>query len=159
MKRESVNTFSGGLTYDINPITTPNNVLTDGVNATFLTFNGDEMALQNDAGNTTIISSYGDSNKETYNPENIYYKYALVVYGDKLYYCKENGVTGEFDAIYKALIEVKLKRHISDDDYYPHFMKLHMDRGAELLYNKYKYSGGNLEKFLNNLLNKGDANI
>lgn len=68
-------------------------------------------------------------------------------------------VTGEFDAIYKALIEVKLKRHISDDDYYPHFMKLHMDRGAELLYNKYKYAGGNLEKFLNNLLNKGDANI
>ena len=98
MKRESVNTFSGGLTYDINPITTPNNVLTDGVNATFLTFNGDEMALQNDAGNTTIISSYGEANKETYNPENIYYKYALVVYGDKLYYCKENGVTGEFDA-------------------------------------------------------------
>ncbi|MVX64838.1 DndE family protein [Clostridium chromiireducens] len=68
-------------------------------------------------------------------------------------------VTGEFDAIYKALIEVKLKRHISDDEYYPHFMKLHMDRGAELLYNKYKYAGGNLEKFLNNLLNKGDANI
>lgn len=68
-------------------------------------------------------------------------------------------VTGEFDAIYKALIEVKLKRHINDDEYYPHFMKLHMDRGAELLYNKYKYAGGNLEKFLNNLLNKGDANI
>ena len=68
-------------------------------------------------------------------------------------------VTGEFDSIFKALIEVNLKRHINDDEYYPHFMKLHMDRGAELLYNKYKYSGGNLEKFLNNLLNKGDANI
>lgn len=68
-------------------------------------------------------------------------------------------VTGEFDAIYKALIEIKLKKHISDDEYYPHFMKLHMDRGAELLYNQYKYAGGNLEKFLNNLLNKGDANI
>ena len=38
-------------------------------------------------------------------------------------------------------------------------MKLHIDRGAELLANKYKYSGGNLEKFLTNLLNKGDANI
>ena len=68
-------------------------------------------------------------------------------------------VTGEYDSIYKALIEVKLGRHINDDEYYPHFMKLHMDRGAELLYNKYKYAGGNLEKFLNNLLNKGDANI
>lgn len=68
-------------------------------------------------------------------------------------------VTGEFDSIYKALIEVKLGRHINDDEYYPQFMKLHLDRGAELLYNKYKYAGGNLEKFLNNLLNKGDANI
>ena len=68
-------------------------------------------------------------------------------------------VTGEFDSMFKALIEVKLKTHVTDDQYYPHFMKLHMDRGAELLYNKYKYSRGNLEEFLNNLLNKGDANI
>jgi len=68
-------------------------------------------------------------------------------------------VTGEFDSMFKALIEVKLKTHVTDDQYYPHFMKLHIDRGAELLYNKYKYAGGNLEKFLNNLLTKGDANI
>lgn len=68
-------------------------------------------------------------------------------------------VTGEFDAIYKALIEMNLGRHITDDEYYPHYMKLHMDRGAELLANKYKYSGGNLEKFLNQLLEKGDASI
>lgn len=68
-------------------------------------------------------------------------------------------VTGDFDAIFKALIEIDLKKHISDDEFYPHFMKLHMDRGAELLYNNYKYSGGNLEKFLNNLLSKEGANI
>lgn len=68
-------------------------------------------------------------------------------------------VTGEFDSIFKALIEMKLGRHINDDEYYPYFMKLHIDRGAELLLNKYKYSGGNLEKFLTNLLKKGDANI
>ena len=68
-------------------------------------------------------------------------------------------VTGEYDAIFKALIEVDLKRNISDDEYYPHYMKLHMDRGAELLANQYKYSGGNLEKFLRNALSKGDANL
>lgn len=68
-------------------------------------------------------------------------------------------VTGEFDSIYKALIELDLKRHITDDEYYPHFMKLHIDRGAELLFNKYKYAGGNLEKFLINLLQKGDVSI
>lgn len=68
-------------------------------------------------------------------------------------------VTGEFDSIYKALIEIKLGRHITDDEYYPKYMKLHMDRGAELLSNNYKYSGGNLEKFLTNLLKKGDTNV
>ena len=68
-------------------------------------------------------------------------------------------VTGEFDTIFKSLIEVNLGKNISDDEYYPHFMKLHMDRGAELLYNQYKYSGGNLEKFLRNVLKKGDANL
>ena len=68
-------------------------------------------------------------------------------------------VTGEYDAIFKALIEVDLHRNISDDEYYPHYMKLHMDRGAELLANQYKYSGGNLEKFLRNALSKGDVNL
>lgn len=68
-------------------------------------------------------------------------------------------VTGEFDSIYKALIEVKLGRHITDDEYYPQYMKLHIDRGAELLSNKYKYSGGNLEKLLTNLLTKGGTNV
>ena len=55
MKKESVNTFSEGLNYDLNPITTPNNVLTENINGTFITFNGDELALQNDAGNTKIL--------------------------------------------------------------------------------------------------------
>ena len=68
-------------------------------------------------------------------------------------------VTGDYDAIFKALIEMNLHCNISDDEYYPYYMKLHIDRGAELLYNQYKYSGGNLEKFLDNLLNKGDVNL
>jgi len=54
MKQESVNTFNQGLNYDLNPLTTPNTVLTECINGALLTFNGDEFALQNDAGNTTI---------------------------------------------------------------------------------------------------------
>lgn len=68
-------------------------------------------------------------------------------------------ITAQYDAIYKALIEVDLGRHINDDEYYPYYMKLHIDRGAELLSNSYKYSGGNLEKFLTQLITKGDATI
>ena len=59
MKKESVNTFSDGLNYDLNPLSTPNTLLTDNVNGTFITFNGDELALQNDAGNTTIKYNHG----------------------------------------------------------------------------------------------------
>ena len=61
MKKEAINTFQQGLNYDLNPITTPNNVLTDCVNGTFVTFNGDELALQNDAGNTRIVSQIRDN--------------------------------------------------------------------------------------------------
>ncbi len=68
-------------------------------------------------------------------------------------------VTGEYDPIFKALIEINLQRNINDDEYYPHYMKLHIDRGAELLLKKYRYSNGNLERFLDCLLNKGDKNI
>ena len=39
---------------DYHPLTTPNTVITDALNATFLTQNGNELMLQNDMGNTTI---------------------------------------------------------------------------------------------------------
>lgn len=54
MVQESTNVFSGGLVSDLNPITVPNNVLTDCLNGTLLTFNGNELVLQNDMGNTII---------------------------------------------------------------------------------------------------------
>ena len=45
MKKETVNVFDGGLNKDLNPLVTPNNVLTDNLNGTFLTFNGNEYIL------------------------------------------------------------------------------------------------------------------
>lgn len=54
MKKNATNTFSQGLNFDLTPLTTPNNILTDCVNGTFSTFNGDELSLQNDAGNSKI---------------------------------------------------------------------------------------------------------
>jgi hypothetical protein len=35
----------GGLNKDFNPIATPNDVLTDALNATLITFNGNELML------------------------------------------------------------------------------------------------------------------
>lgn len=52
--RASKNTFSGGLVMDLAPDTTPNEVLTSALNATLLTFNGNELSLQNDMGNGRV---------------------------------------------------------------------------------------------------------
>ena len=43
---------------DLHPLTTPNNVLTDALNATLVTYNGNEMVLQNDMGNAKIGTAF-----------------------------------------------------------------------------------------------------
>ena len=52
--RAAKNTFQGGLVMDLAPDTTPNEVLTSALNATLVTFNGNEMQLQNDMGNGRV---------------------------------------------------------------------------------------------------------
>ena len=59
MKRsETVNTFNEGLIMDLNPIVTPNNVVSNALNATLVTMNGNENALQNDMGNGRVETAY-----------------------------------------------------------------------------------------------------
>ena len=50
MKKEAINTFGEGIIMDLNPLTTPSNVLTNALNATIITYNGNEFVLQNDMG-------------------------------------------------------------------------------------------------------------
>lgn len=52
--RASKSTFQGGLVMDLAPETTPNEVLTSALNATLVTFNGNETQLQNDMGNGRV---------------------------------------------------------------------------------------------------------
>lgn len=52
--KSTTNVFSGGLVTDLHPITVQKNQLTDALNATFITHNGNELILQNDMGNTRI---------------------------------------------------------------------------------------------------------
>ena len=53
MKQNITNSFEKGLTYDLHPMLTPNSVLTDNINGTYITYNGNEFCLQNDRGNYT----------------------------------------------------------------------------------------------------------
>jgi DNA sulfur modification protein DndE len=65
-------------------------------------------------------------------------------------------ITAQYDTLYKCLIEQKEGKHLTDDEYFPYYVKLHIDRGAEILRRQYEYTG-NLEKFINLLMNGGMA--
>lgn len=56
MKQTTVNEFRDGLNLDLHPLVTPKTVLTDNLNGTFITYNGNEFCLQNDRGNTNVAS-------------------------------------------------------------------------------------------------------
>lgn len=53
----TTNAFQEGLRMDLHPLSTNQKQLTDALNATLVTFNGNEMMLQNDMGNTLIQDS------------------------------------------------------------------------------------------------------
>ena len=50
-------------------------------------------------------------------------------------------ITGEWDDLFKSLIEMFEKKHINDDDYFQKYLKAHLDRGARMIYSEFKYSG------------------
>ncbi len=48
-------------------------------------------------------------------------------------------ITGDADALYKCLIELREEKHLSDDDFFPSYVKAHIDRGAYLLEQEHRY--------------------
>ncbi|MEF9952436.1 MAG: DndE family protein [Clostridium sp.] len=61
-------------------------------------------------------------------------------------------ITAQYDQIFKALMEQHAGKSLSDDDYFPTHAKLHIDRGAVMLKNRYNYSS-NLEHFITQIIN------
>lgn len=56
-KAEAINTFNKGMVMDLHPLVTPNDTLTNCLNGTLITFNGNENVLQNDMGNGKVDSA------------------------------------------------------------------------------------------------------
>ena len=57
-KKQATNTFGKGMMLDLHPLTVPADVLTDALNATIITMNGNEGILQNDMGNGRVESAF-----------------------------------------------------------------------------------------------------
>lgn len=60
-------------------------------------------------------------------------------------------ITGEYDELFKALIISYNGTLISDEEYFPKYLKAHLDRGAKLLFAEYKYSCSNFYNHFSNL--------
>lgn len=86
MRKETINTFSEGLISDLHPLNTPNNVLTDALNATLITYDGNEYLLQNDLGNGKV---------ETARLPAGYIPVGLKEYGGIIYVASYNPLTGK----------------------------------------------------------------
>lgn len=57
-------------------------------------------------------------------------------------------ITGEWDELYKGLIEMFEGHHLSDDEYFQKYLKAHLDRGARMIYSEFKYTGDFLQAML-----------
>ena len=49
-------------------------------------------------------------------------------------------ITGEYDDLYKSIVEVSEGKHLSDDEFFQKYLKAHLDRGANMIYSEFKYS-------------------
>lgn len=87
-RQETTNTFTEGLMCDFNPINVPNNALTDCLNGTIITYDGNEMSLQNDKGNYPLTNC---KLKENYIPVGI------KEYGDILYIVSYNPIDNKVE--------------------------------------------------------------
>ena len=61
---QATNTFNKGLQTDTNPMIQGNDTLTDCLNGTLITMNGNEVILQNDMGNRRVDNAYLPSGYE-----------------------------------------------------------------------------------------------
>jgi DNA sulfur modification protein DndE len=61
-------------------------------------------------------------------------------------------IFGEYDVLFKSLIAMSIGEELSDEEFFPLYVKAHLDRGARLLSNEMRYG----MNFYENLLGLDD---
>lgn len=65
-------------------------------------------------------------------------------------------ITGDHDAFFKALIEMNEHRHLTDDEFFPQYVKAHIDRGSKLLLDMYNHAG-TMDQYILHVMGVGDT--
>lgn len=59
-------------------------------------------------------------------------------------------LTGDHEVLYKVLMCQHAKKNLSDDEFFPYHVRMHLERGVRMLIDEYLFAG-NFEKLIINL--------
>lgn len=65
-------------------------------------------------------------------------------------------ITGSYDAYFKAIIEQFENRKLSEDEFFPRYVKAHIDRGAVILNAMFNHAGS-LDRYILQSVGVGDT--
>ena len=65
-------------------------------------------------------------------------------------------ITGDYEIYFKVLIEQVEGRHLTEEEFFPKYVKAHIDRGSELLLDMYNHAG-TVDKYILQALGEGDT--
>ena len=111
MRQIANNTFNGGVMMDMQPLTTPNTVLTDCLNGTLITYDGNEFVLQSDDGNGKVGRCKLDKD---------FIPLGMKEYGGIIYIVSQNPFTGECEIGSFPSPETMIFNSNEKDDEKPH---------------------------------------
>lgn len=65
-------------------------------------------------------------------------------------------ITGDNEEYFKAMFELIEGRFLEEDEFFPQYVKAHIDRGSKLLLDMYNHAG-NVDKYILHVLGEGDT--
>lgn len=68
------------------------------------------------------------------------YKFALKIEDSLGLDLNRQTITGDYDLLFKKLIELNEGKNIPEEEYFPNYVKAYLDNGALLMEQEYKYS-------------------
>ena len=65
-------------------------------------------------------------------------------------------ITGDNEVFFKILIELVEERNLKEEEFFPKYVKAHIDRGSELLLDMYNHAGS-VDRYVLQALGVGDT--
>ena len=167
MKKEAINSFNDGLIKDLNELNTPNTALSDCLNGTMITYNGNEFSLQNDMGNAKLPDAFlkdgyvpvgmkeygGIIYVAAYNPETKKGQIGSFPSPQQLFYNEDNDENNHIEGIMQKLLSISDigALHIINEFYKVEISKNILHSGDRFLL----YSTSELNDTVKRLVEKG----